>query len=372
MSGPIHSRLSHWRQVLWPAWRYLLVVPFTLITGVTWLRDEWLKPEQAARWKLPAIISGVPWHVWLIATLLLLLIFVLEGSYRASKYKARRDTEAAPTVPSLNLTVGNGDGLETVVTSGENRARVVRVKIYNGTGSLIVGGRLDLLGLDPPYRNSKDYLIRNEIVIDKGNHVFVDVASYTEGTGTHPPGTWVNLCVPAAAAAYYDAIPLLPIQRHAFKLKFSTPDGLSSQACCQLFVDDRNILRLEEWNGQAAILPKSTYITLYEAARRFIDANIGAYDMVARKLSGDDPIGWWAYWIALRTQIYGRFLPARAFRPFPMDEYAIVTEGENLAALEKSGGKGKWTDLSILASEMPRLLDEAKKAAGLIGPGPKA
>ena len=311
----------------------------------------------------------MPWYYWLLVTLLLLFIFILEGSYRASKNKAQPDTEAEPTVPSLKLTVGNGDGFEAVITTGVNRARVVRVKIYNGTGSLIVGGRLDLLGLDPPYRDNKDYLIRSEIVIDKGKLVFVDVASYTEGTSTYPPGTWINLCVPAAAAAYYDAIPLLPIQ-YAFYLKFSTPDGLSSQAFCQLFVDDRNILHLEEWNGQAAILPEIPYITLYEAARRFIDANIGIYDMAARELSGDDPIGWWAYWIAPRTQIYGKLLPSLAFRPFPVDGYAIVTERENLVAFEKGRGKGKWTDLSILASEMPRLLDEAKKAAGLIGHSP--
>jgi hypothetical protein len=365
MRSPIHSRLSHWRQVLQLAWRYLWVVPFTFITGLTWLRDEWLKPEQAARWKLPAMIPG-PWYYWLIATLALLLIFVLEGSYRASKREGESDTEAGSIVPSVRLTVGTGAGFEAVVTAGVNRARIVRAKIFNGTGSLIVGGRLDLLRLDPPYRDNKDYLIRSEIVIDKGKHVFVDVASYTEGTSTYPAGTWMNLCVPAAAAAYFNAIPLLPIQRHAFYLKFSTPDGLSSQTFCQLFVDDRNILHLEEWNGQTAILSDTPYVTLYEAARLFIDSNIGIYDAAARELSGDDPIGWWAYWIALRTQIYGKFLPSRAFRPFPMDGYAIVTEGENLAALEKGGGKGKWTDLSILASDIPRLIEEAKKASGLI------
>jgi hypothetical protein len=52
-----------------------------------------------------------------------------------------------------------------------------------------------------------------------------------------------------------------------------------------------------------------------------------------------------------------------------LDGYFITLEGENLVAIEKGGGKGKWIDLSIQASEMPRLLEEAKKRAGLQGHG---
>jgi hypothetical protein len=191
-----------------------------LLTGLTWLRDEWLTPEQAAKWKLPALIPGAPLD-WLIATLLLVLIFVLEGSYRVLKREAQ---------------------------------------------------------------SNKD--------------VGADAASVQE-----------------------------------------------------------------------PILPDPPYITLYEAARRCIDENIGIYDGAARQLSGDDPVGWWAYWIRDRTKVYGKFLPARTFRPFPQDGYFIILEGENLVAVEKSNGKGKWTDLSILASEMPRLLEEAKGRAGLLGHG---
>jgi hypothetical protein len=139
--------------------------------------------------------------------------------------------------------------------------------------------------------------------------------------------------------------------------------GIGSAPCdyrCKIWVD-RTDGRLRIADATDA----DKYLPLYEAALRLMDANIGIYDMAARELSHDDPIGWWAYWIENRVQVYGKFLPARTMRAFPKERYDLKVEGQSLVATERDG-KNRWEDLSILELDFPSLLSQARAAAGVI------
>jgi hypothetical protein len=101
------ARISHWLAVLRePGWKFFIALPFTIFTVFAAIRDELLPAEVAQKWKLPAIIEdhfpiylvAVPWYVWALITAFLLLVLILEGSYRVA---AREAHEKAARLLSL-------------------------------------------------------------------------------------------------------------------------------------------------------------------------------------------------------------------------------------------------------------------------------
>jgi hypothetical protein len=60
-------------------------------------RDEWLSPETAAKLKMPTILTDIlpgwlenaPWYWWALFTLILVIAFILEGSFRQYRSLAR-------------------------------------------------------------------------------------------------------------------------------------------------------------------------------------------------------------------------------------------------------------------------------------------
>jgi hypothetical protein len=106
----------------------------------------------------------------------------------------------------------------------------------------------------------------------------------------------------------------------------------------------------------------SQFMSLYEAAQRLVDEQIGVYDSVSRTLSRD-PVLWWCAWIRGNFQLYGRFAPARVMRPFPSDGYNLEREGDSVYGIQKYGD-GRWVDLSIMTTDFPILLSLAKNRAG--------
>jgi hypothetical protein len=86
-------RVSHWLVVLLePGWGYFIWLPFTLFTVFATIREEFLPAQAAEKWKLPAIIVdhfstflvALPWYVWALVTAFILIMLILEGSYRVA------------------------------------------------------------------------------------------------------------------------------------------------------------------------------------------------------------------------------------------------------------------------------------------------
>jgi hypothetical protein len=102
------TRGSHWIAVLRePGWKFFIALPFAVFTAFVPVRDEFLPAEVAEKWKLPAIIKdhfparlvGAPWYVWALLTAFVLIVLILEGSYRVA---ARESDEKATLGARLN------------------------------------------------------------------------------------------------------------------------------------------------------------------------------------------------------------------------------------------------------------------------------
>ena len=105
------------------------------------------------------------------------------------------------------------------------------------------------------------------------------------------------------------------------------------------------------------------FISLYEAATQLVEGRFGKYDAVAR--ANGSPLTWWSYWMWERkADFYGRFVPARDLTPFTMaNRYQFKVVGAMIIA---GSDQERWEELSIIASELPRFLREAKQAAAAV------
>ena len=91
------ARLLHyWRVLREPAWQYLVVVPLAVLSAMAWVRDEFLPPEIAAKLKMPQWLPHWPWYYWALATALVLLVLILEGSFRENRKLGTAKSEERP------------------------------------------------------------------------------------------------------------------------------------------------------------------------------------------------------------------------------------------------------------------------------------
>jgi hypothetical protein len=148
----------------------------------------------------------------------------------------------------VRIIIGMGKYYETVEPVGANRSRTIRVKIENGTNREIANGRLDILNLDPPGKEHKNFFLKDGITIGPHGHAFVGIAAYNEGTSQAPVGTWIRLLVPVPSAYFSRSLPgNLPLQPHTFCLRFSSSGGESlAEVNCRLWVDRNHLIHLEE------------------------------------------------------------------------------------------------------------------------------
>jgi hypothetical protein len=161
------------------------------------------------------------------------------------------------TSPSIaKIIFGTGHPFETVVPSGVNRSRTVRVKIENNTNNEISNGTIRIANLDPPQKEHRNFFLKGDLTIGPHRHTFVDVAAYNEGTSQALPGTWIRLLVPIPAGYLFNGLPgNLPVIPHTFQLTFSTlENGVLDEAYCRLSVDQNHILHLENWGDSTKLL----------------------------------------------------------------------------------------------------------------------
>lgn len=65
----------------------VVAIPYTVWGLLAFVRDEIVQPRNAALWKPVFWISKLPWYVWTITTLVVALIVLSEGAYRALRVR---------------------------------------------------------------------------------------------------------------------------------------------------------------------------------------------------------------------------------------------------------------------------------------------
>jgi hypothetical protein len=111
------SRLSHWRAVLGPAWRILIALPTAIITPLAFWRDEVLSSDNASKYRLPELIKDyvpawlldAPWYWWAIATLAIVIVLVLDSSFRVHRATIAKLQIETSTQPELELIFDEDD-----------------------------------------------------------------------------------------------------------------------------------------------------------------------------------------------------------------------------------------------------------------------
>lgn len=155
------------------------------------------------------------------------------------------------TIPEkeVQIVIGTGRPYWTVEPSGLNRTRIVRVMLRNNTCNEISRGTLNILNLNPPNGQYKDFILKDHITIGPHGIIFIDVAAYNEGTSEALIGLWIQLVFPRPSAYLPLTFNRLPIRSHTFHLKFSSIDeNILDEIYCRIFVDSDHVLHLEEWS----------------------------------------------------------------------------------------------------------------------------
>ena len=282
---------------------------------------------------------------------------------------------ATPVRHDARIVLGTGKPYETVEPSGVNRSRTVRVKIQNETDIEISNGTLQLLNLDPPNKDHKDFLIEDGITIGPRGHTFVRIAAYNEGTSQARVGIWIQLLLPPPPGGFFGPFPgHLPVTPHTFYLRFSCLEGgCFDEVYCRIFVDQNHILHLENWEDSAKFFgapAAEQEISLFEAATRAYektkekpisivieelanssdDILIRLCNELVRPQNGKAPL----------VKLRGNKPPSREKEEIyidPLSRYDFVVEGNTIVLQERNGGM-RYEGLSVNAAELDTAIRE--------------
>lgn len=92
MSG-LGRRIAYFHRLLHRSVAALIAFIVSTLGVLFALRDEFLPPEIAARYKMPEWFPHVAWYWWVIAFLVVLLVSVLEASYQEHTAQERKDAD---------------------------------------------------------------------------------------------------------------------------------------------------------------------------------------------------------------------------------------------------------------------------------------
>jgi hypothetical protein len=82
----IRDRLSHCRSIIrWPV--SILFLIFTALTGLSWVRDDFLPSDWQAGLKMSHLLPSWPWYLWAILALVTVIVGLIEGSFRLFREK---------------------------------------------------------------------------------------------------------------------------------------------------------------------------------------------------------------------------------------------------------------------------------------------
>jgi hypothetical protein len=102
LSECFHLRWPIWKEVLWQPWLWVVTSVYGVLQLYQLVKGELLTQEIQDKWRLPNILPDLPWRTWVIVWLVLFLVIVLEGAYRAI---GRRDHELKDLKAELEPTL---------------------------------------------------------------------------------------------------------------------------------------------------------------------------------------------------------------------------------------------------------------------------
>jgi hypothetical protein len=77
------GRLSIWWEIVGPTWRWGVVIPVTILGAIGAVRDDLIAPQHPELFKLVHWLPDWSWQTYSVCIAAVLLLFVLEGAYRA-------------------------------------------------------------------------------------------------------------------------------------------------------------------------------------------------------------------------------------------------------------------------------------------------
>jgi hypothetical protein len=77
------GRLKIWWEVLArPTWTWAVTAPLFILGAFSYVRDEFLSADTAARYKLPSLLPAIAWYWWALLFLVAVICILLESGYR--------------------------------------------------------------------------------------------------------------------------------------------------------------------------------------------------------------------------------------------------------------------------------------------------
>lgn len=348
----------------------------------------WVDDKVAAKFNLtsPAVSTVIAWGVAIGPPVALTAMILFMYHFWHTRFREKENADAANQRAVTHNEFGGTVGLPPILSlsTGENgsysisrainlhaRSRTLNLRVENlDRKRSVTDIEVSIRSIKPYSHRTGPWCLRKGFSLSAGADIFIPLASYGESYDVKNAPRAVQTDNFLMSNSVFELL----VQSNTLSARnVPTPSketaqyvlvratGMGTAVCdyrCKIWVDRSDgRLRIADADGN------DDYLSLYEAARRLIDEDIGIFDDAARKLSGNDPILWWCYWIEGKTQVYGKYAPARVMRAFPKNGYDLKVDGTSVAGVERYG-HGRWEELSILSSEFKDVLGKARHAAG--------
>jgi hypothetical protein len=149
---------------------------------------------------------------------------------------------ASHTAPTIQTGTG-GDYDRRIPSQFGGVLHTIRVKITNGTESMLTGAKLSVINLNPANAGHRDFPLEKSITLPAGENTYVNVASHTEGIEADQNLMCLQTSCPSgfAAPAGFGIL----TGEHRLQLRLTRNDTHLAEIYCRLYVDDHNVIRLE-------------------------------------------------------------------------------------------------------------------------------
>lgn len=126
----LFDRLHHWRSIVWGPLVPIVSIPYVLLAFITWARDELVRhPQGTPIWRVVDCLPSWSLSTWIAIGFGLLVIIMLEGSYRhARTTQQRHDANTHYLIASQetairDLTARHDETLATLKVEQERNGR---------------------------------------------------------------------------------------------------------------------------------------------------------------------------------------------------------------------------------------------------------
>ena len=121
---------------------------------------------------------------------------------------------------------------------------VVKVKVENPSPTILTGARLSIVNLNPAHFDQRAFLLKENINLDAGEHVFVNIASHPEGV--QQDLALMSLQLPHFGGFYMPNGYGIVTGEHRFDLCLTREDRNLVEIRCRLRVDGEGSMRLDK------------------------------------------------------------------------------------------------------------------------------